>query len=153
MNFSDSSIGELLRKGFEYDFWATMRWYNAVRLMRNQESASPVVQHILTTQRVWLERCGYPVESVPRAATRSAFEAASEAWLKLISTEPLDKMIAYKDFRGRDHERPLGEIAWHVINHGTFHRGHLRGLAQAEGFDEFADTDLIYYTDELAKNG
>ena len=151
MNFSDPSIGEMLRKGFEYDFWATMRWYNAVRLMRDQEHASPVIQHILTVQRIWLERCGYPVEGIPRAATRVAFEAASEGWLKLISTQPLDKMISYKDKRGRDQARALGEIAWHVINHGTFHRGHLRGLAQAEAFEEFADTDMVIYFDEMRK--
>ncbi|MFI5387189.1 MAG: DinB family protein [Fimbriimonadales bacterium] len=151
MNFANPSIAEMLRLGLEYDLWANMRWYNALRMMKDQEQGSPVLQHILTTQRTWLERCGEPVTSIPRAATIAAFEAASAAWLKLVTSQPLDKMIDYQDHRGRPHQRQLGEIAWHVINHGTFHRGHLRGLAHAEGFEEFADTDLIIFFDEARK--
>ena len=151
MTFANSSIGEMLHTGFEYDLWANMRWYNSLRLMRNQEAASPVLQHILTTQRTWLDRCGVSVDGIPRAATRVAFEAANAAWIELLGSQPLDKMIDYKDSRGRDHRRQLGEIAWHVINHGTFNRGHLRGLAHAESFEEFSDTDLIYYLDEVRK--
>jgi uncharacterized damage-inducible protein DinB len=151
MNYANPSIAELLRTGFEYDLWANMRWYSALRLMKSQEKASPALQHILTTQRTWLERCGVPVEEIPRAATRAAFEVANQAWLQVIASQPLDKVIAYNDSRARPHQRPLGEIAWHVINHGTFHRGHLRGLAQAENFDEFSDTDLIIFFDEARK--
>jgi uncharacterized damage-inducible protein DinB len=151
MNFSNQPIIELLRKGFEYDLWANTRWYSAVRLMKDQEHASPVLQHVLTVQRVWLERCGVDVTEIPRAATRAAFDMANKAWVDLLGSQPLDKTYEYLDFRSRPHKRELGEIAWHVINHGTFHRGHLRGLAQAEGFDEFADTDLIYFFDESRK--
>jgi uncharacterized damage-inducible protein DinB len=39
----------------------------------------------------------------------------------------------------------IGEIAHHVINHGTYHRGHLRGLCDAAEFTEFPDTDLIKF--------
>lgn len=151
MTFANQSIAEMLRKGFEYDLWATMRWYNAVQLMKRQDAASPVLQHILTTQRTWLDRCGVAVDSIPRAATKTAFEASSQAWQQLITSKSLDQTIDYQDSRGRQQQRELGEIAWHVINHGTFHRGHLRGLANAEGFEEFADTDLIYFFDEGRK--
>lgn len=151
MNFADPSITELLRKGLEYDLWANMRWYNALRMMKNQEQGSPVLQHILTTQRTWLERCGEPVAEIPRAATIAAFDAASKAWRGVVDSRSLSQMIDYQDSRGRPHQRQLGEIAWHVINHGSFHRGHLRGLAQSEGFEEFADTDLILFMDEARK--
>jgi uncharacterized damage-inducible protein DinB len=151
MTFANQTIVEMLRRGFEYDLWASMRWYNAVRLMKNQDSASPVLQHILTTQRTWLGRCGVSIEEIPRAATRSAFETATKAWQDLLMSQPLDKRIAYEDRRGRHQERELGEIAWHVLNHGTFHRGHLRGLAQAEGFEEFSDTDIVLFLDEDRK--
>lgn len=151
MTFANSSIVDMLHTGFEYDYWANMRWYNALRLMRNQEQASPVLQHILTTQRLWLERCGVDVSGIPRASTLAAFEAVSKAWQSLLSAKPLDTTVAYNDLRGRAQERQLGEIAWQVINHGTFHRGHLRGLAQAEGFEEFTDTDLLYFMDDVRK--
>src|SRR3569832_2359394 len=72
MNYANPSIAELLRTGFEYDIWANLRWYNALRLMKNQEKGSPVLQHILTTQHTWLERCGIKVDEIPRATTRAA---------------------------------------------------------------------------------
>jgi len=153
MTYSNESIVEMLRKGFEYDLWANLRWFNAAQLMKKQDTASPVLQHILTAQRTWLERCGAPVDTIPRAATIASFGAASKVWLQLISSQPLDKVIDYQDGRGRDQHRPLGEIAWHVMNHGTFHRGHLRGLAQSEGFEEFADTDLALFFAEERKKG
>ncbi|HWA82113.1 MAG TPA: hypothetical protein VG820_01665 [Fimbriimonadaceae bacterium] len=151
MTYANESIVELLRSGFEYDLWANMRWFNALQLMRKQDVASPVLQHILTTQRIWLERCGVAVEGIPRAATKTAFEGANHAWIALVTGSDLNGLVDYNDFRGRPHKRARGEIAWHVINHGTFHRGHLRGLAQGEGFEEFTDTDLIYYFDEVRK--
>ncbi|HVT12718.1 MAG TPA: hypothetical protein VHE55_10665 [Fimbriimonadaceae bacterium] len=151
MTYANESIVEMLRSGFEYDLWANMRWFNALQLMRKQDVASPVLQHILTTQRIWLERCGAAVDGIPRAATKTAFEAANQAWIALITGGDLNRLVDYNDFRGRSHKRALGEIAWHVMNHGTFHRGHLRGLAQGEGFEEFTDTDLIYYFDEVRK--
>jgi uncharacterized damage-inducible protein DinB len=151
MTFANPSIVEMLTKGFEYDHWANIRWYNALRLMKNQEQGSPVLQHILTAQRTWLERSGVPVDGIPRAATLAALEAISNAWRQLVASQSLDKVIEYQDSRSRTHQRALGEIAWHVLNHGTFHRGHLRGLAQAEGFEEFADTDLVIFFDESRK--
>jgi uncharacterized damage-inducible protein DinB len=151
MTFANLTIVEMLRKGFEYDYWASMRWYNALQLMKKQDTASPVLQHILTTQRVWLGRCGVDIEPIPRAATRTAFELASKAWQEVLASTPLDKKIAYQDRRGRDQVREVGEIAWHVLNHSTFHRGQLRGLAQAEGFEEFADTDIVLFLDDARK--
>jgi uncharacterized damage-inducible protein DinB len=151
MTYSNDAVVAMLQKGFEYDLWSNMRWYNAVRLMKNQETASPVLQHILTTQRTWLERCGVDVSSIPRASTLAAFEAISKAWQGLLKSRSLDDVISYTDRRDRAQQRALGEIAWHVINHGTFHRGHLRGLAHAEGFEEFSDTDLILFLDEARK--
>lgn len=141
----------MLQTGFRYDLWANLRWYNSVRLMKEGEAGSAVLQHILTTQRTWLDRCGVPVAEFPRAATRKAFEAINGAWLTLLETRSMDDSISYHDSRGRERVRPLGEIAWHVINHGTYHRGHLRGLAQNEQFDEFGDTDLVLFFDEARK--
>src|SRR5579862_3828576 len=116
MNFANQSIVDMLHKGFEYDLWATMRWYNAVRLMKDQERATSALQHILTAQRTWLERCGIPVADFSRVANRASFEACSIAWQQLIKSKPLDTKFNYSDRRGRPHQRELGEIAWHVLN-------------------------------------
>ena len=42
-------------------------------------------------------------------------------------------------------------MAHHVLNHGTYHRGHLRGLAYAEGWDDFHDTDYSAWLRETGK--
>lgn len=151
MNYANDSVRQMLLLGFEYDLWANLRWYNAIQLMKERQSdASAALQHILTAQRNWLERCGVAVEGLSRVATRSGLQEMNETWRKLLASRSLDDVIEYKNSRGQDFKRPLGEIAWHVMNHGTFHRGHIRGLAQAEKFDEFADTDLFLFLDAAA---
>ena len=36
---------------------------------------------------------------------------------------------------GPEESLTLMELTWHVLNHGTYHRGHLMGLAEREGWD------------------
>lgn len=59
-------------------------------------------------------------------------------------------MGAAKQLEKKHSEHMLSEVAHHVFNHGTYHRGHLRGLADAAGFEDFPETDLIRFYREKA---
>ncbi len=50
-------------------------------------------------------------------------------------------------------EEPHGTWQWatrdvihHALTHGVYHRGHLRALAEAHGFDDWPDTDWDEFT-------
>ena len=141
---------EILKRGFEYDRWANLRWIAHLGKFRDLEKPFAVLEHILMAQRIWLERCGVELnmEKV-NLPMEELFVQASRAWIDVISDAELDELITYQNFKGEEYIQPLGDIAMHVINHGSYHRGHLRGLAQAEGDSEFPETDLILYLREV----
>ena len=67
----------------------------------------------------------------------------NNAWKMVVTDTPLDLWIDYRNMAGFEFKNTVAQIATHVVNHGTYHRGQLRGLAQAEGLEAFPETDLI----------
>lgn len=135
-----------LEIGFEYGLWANSMWIDHLGNFRSPEKATQVLDHILTAERIWLIRCGQDAPPADENETAQAVATRlSNQWQHLIRSTPLDTLIDYRNVAGEPFQNQLGEIALHVINHGTYHRGHLRGLADAEGLEAFEDTDLIKY--------
>jgi uncharacterized damage-inducible protein DinB len=66
-------------------------------------------------------------------------------WKEFIKVEDLDRVVDYKTLRGDPFSNTVTEIARHVINHGTYHRGELRGRAGERGLDGFEETDYILF--------
>lgn len=140
---------EWLVQAFEYDRWANRRWIDRVGRFRNGGKPARVFEHILTAQRTWLTRCGVHVEeSGENEHIGAVADRLTNAWIMLVTDSELEEPIIYTNFAGETFENTLREIALHVVNHGTYHRGHLRGLADAEGLEEFQDTDLIHFLRE-----
>ena len=64
----------------------------------------------------------------------------------MVESVALDARVIYHDSQGAEWERTFVEIASHVGNHGTYHRGQLRQLLEEAGVD-FPDTDWIRWRD------
>ena len=140
---------EILKRGFRYDCWANRLWLDHLGRFKDMERPFSVMEHILTAQQIWLERCGGALnEEKANLALEQLFAVTSRSWIDLISEAEPNEVIAYQNFKGENYEQALGDIALHVLNHGTYHRGQLRGLAQAEGLADFPETDLILYLRE-----
>lgn len=143
-------LRDALLEGLEYDAWATGRWLDAAEHLPFAERAHAVMAHMLRSQRFWAVRVrqhlGLPAEEP--AATgddlRASFAASLADWRGLLEAHNPATPITY-DREGVAQHTTLGNIARHVINHGTYHRGHLRGLADAAGTDAFEDTDLSLF--------
>ena len=136
---------ESLIEGFDYDLWANRKWLFALESFDGQMfEASQVLEHILFAQRIWIERCGVqvlePSENVP---LDGLLELYCRAWQAQLMERPLQEPIAYENLAGVPFVNTLEQIARHVINHGTYHRGHLRGLAAKNPEQPFPETDLI----------
>lgn len=141
---------EVLRSGFEYDLWANRQWVQAIGRFKDMEQAHAILEHILFAQRIWLERCGgmVPVQ-VDDTSLVDLFRAATSAWIDLVNESFLDQTVTYQNLRGVEFTDRFGHIATHVINHGTYHRGHLRGLADCQRIQDFPETDFIAYQHEF----
>ena len=137
---------ENLLELFEYDLWANLQWAEILDTMPDPAKAKKIYKHALNAQRSWMTIC--LSEEDAGAEISDDFIAEShrmnKAWVDLIK---ICDPIAYASYsRGETFfMQTIGEIAHHVINHGTYHRGHLRGLCDAAEFTEFPDTDLIKF--------
>lgn len=96
-----------------------------------------VFDHIVWAQEIWLGRI-QPEFGEPTGDR----ERAADGWTQLLQDADLDRIVDFRYRNGQPGRRTVAEIALHVINHGTYHRGHLRGLAEARGIDDFPETDL-----------
>jgi len=145
----DVDLSAVLDECFDYDLWANRQWVAALGGFSNMLRAQQILEHILYTQKVWLKHCGVEVltavENVPMA---QLFADMSEAWQMILGDQPIELPIIYTNSAGRSHQHSIEQIARHVILHGAYHRGQLRGLAESEGFSGYPGTDLIQFFQE-----
>ncbi|MDI9641340.1 DinB family protein [Kamptonema cortianum] len=136
---------------FDYDLWANQQWLDVVPKMAHAARGMELLGHIAQAQWIWLNRCkeslgdATPSPANPIEINDDVFESLTDAWKHLLSQHEGSRLIEYQNLSGKSFQNSLDEIAAHVLNHGTYHRGQLRGLAEAENFEDFRDTDFIAY--------
>jgi len=64
-------------------------------------------------------------------------------WVKEKNVEFLREPISYKSMKGDKYENTMEEILFHLINHGTYHRGQIITLLREVGVNQLVSTDLI----------
>ena len=138
---------------FDYDLWANRKWWTALGKFKDLGRAQETLEHILTAQRIWLSRIGVEVTQAPENLGMDDVMAyVNQAWRTVVSESPIDQPVGYQTFQGLPRSNTVGQIATHVVNHGSYHRGQLRGQAQAEGMEGFPETDLILFYWERSGN-
>ena len=140
-----------LADGFRYDLWANLKWADALQRFQDRERAELVLRHVLNAQHVWLTR-SLSAEEVPNLPEdlSEGFQVMKTAWIEVLRISDPEAFVSYTTFKGEPYFDTAEQIARHVVNHGTYHRGHLRGLAQAEGWEDFEETDLIRWHRETS---
>lgn len=139
-----------LQRGFDYDLWANLRWLDWIDTMPDSSKAREIMTHIARAQHIWLQRFDRtPVDFDPQTPLQESLQAHTELWRATVLDIPLDQILHWTRLDGSPRQGTLEDVARHVINHGTYHRGHLRGLADAAGFEAFEDTDFARYFDQF----
>lgn len=143
---------EWLKEGFAYDRWANEIWLRTLEdhgidftpferfiglpTMYPDFSAEPrrriadVFCHILFAQQIWLGRC-VPDTGPAEGSAAERLLVLNEAWSRAVDSIEPETVIAYRNTSGAPFEMPFGDIARHVIDHGTYHRGQIRELFDA----------------------
>ena len=52
-------------------------------------------------------------------------EANTQVSLDIIKSFEFDTVISYTDHQGNPFKNPVRDILFHIINHGTYHRGQI----------------------------
>jgi uncharacterized damage-inducible protein DinB len=146
---------EYLRRQFAYDSWANRAVLTA--LSRNTSSSARPLQlltHILSAERLWLERIRKKPQSLPVwpdfpadrcEAQISELDRLWREYLGQLSPSALSEKVAYKNSKGEPWASTVEDVLTHVLLHSAYHRGQIASQMRAGG-EEPAYTDFIHAT-------
>jgi uncharacterized damage-inducible protein DinB len=136
---------ELLIENFEYDLWANLRWLEFLPHATPDEQQ--IFAHIQGAQKIWADRvAGISATELPSAEpTLETLTTLNQTWIELIKSNDPEEVIHYKRTTGEPQSLQFSQIARQVANHGTYHRGQMRGLCQARNCTDFPETDILLF--------
>jgi len=137
---------------FQYDLWANLQWLACLQSKAENAVDLAVLGHSLSAQKVWVLRCnGHSLDHMPQVeVSESAMRALNAEWMEVIERIQDNPTIHYRRSTGEALSSTFRDIALHVINHSTYHRGELRGLRRSKQDSDFPETDRIGYTLHVA---
>lgn len=140
---------------FGYDAWASREVLSAIKASGSQLSSDRPLQlfaHILSAERLWLERIQERPQSLPvwpdflLDQCDAQLAEVSELWsayLEELSAPELLKTIHYKNSKGEAWSSTMHDVLTHVLLHSAYHRGGIAALMRAAGCVP-ASTDFIH---------
>lgn len=158
-----------LQEHIAYTAWASARLLKAAEALSAEElnrdfktadhNVLRTLVHIFAADRVWLGRLRHapPAEFVSAsdyklAVLQEQWPGVYAGWLQWASELTDDRAQAdftYRDLKGNPWTQPVWQIALHMVNHGTHHRGQVSGFLRAMGHTP-PPLDLIrYYRDRM----
>src|SRR5262245_15719207 len=160
-----------VRTHIDYHAWATRRLMDAVGELSHEElgrdfgtadkSVLDTLVHVYAADRLWLGRIlGHPnpgfagfITPADRslAVLQNDWPALLEGWKQWsagLTDERALEPLSYADLKGGARKEPLWQIVFHVVNHGTHHRGQVSGFLRSMGRVP-PGLDLIIYYREL----
>ena len=57
----------------------------------------------------------------------------------------IQSKISYKNLKGESFENEVEPLLYHLVNHGTYHRGQVTTMLRELGVTHLASTDIIFY--------
>jgi len=162
---------EVLRTHLDYTAWASARLVEAAsqltpeELTRDFGTADKTVLgtlvHCFAADRIWMKRVSgerpAPFIDAERDMHLSVLQTEWpplalrwNAWASALTPESAQAVIKWTDLKGNSFEMPAWQIALHVVNHGTHHRGQVSGFIRALGKVP-PPNDLARYYRELTK--
>jgi uncharacterized damage-inducible protein DinB len=149
----------------DFHYWARDRMLDAVGALSREDyerdlgssfkSVRDTVNHIYSSEWVWYARW---TGSSPTTADRPQFDdlaAVREAWRKsetrvrkflgAADAPALQRVYEYRMFSGAQTSSPLWQMAVHVVNHGTYHRGQVATMLRQLGANPMPSTDMVTF--------
>lgn len=150
MHLSKSAI----QHHIAYNAWATRRLLDAAAKLGPHEltrdfgtadkSVLGTLVHIFRAERIWLARLQQRTSGIawsrPEDEQLATLETGWPAlqndwtdWASGLSDSDTERVLPYTDLRGNRWAQPVWQLALHVVNHSTHHRGQVSGFLRALG--------------------
>ena len=120
---------------FGYDYWANRDFLGACSAdTPARETALRLLAHVLSAQKLWLERLQQVPQSVAVwpdhtieqcGALADEMSSAWKAYLAELSPADFDREIDYRNSKGEKWSSRVEDILTHVVMHSAYHRGQI----------------------------
>jgi uncharacterized damage-inducible protein DinB len=146
---------EYLRRQFAYDDWANRQVLSGIRASASARPAARPLQllaHILSAERLWLERILQQPQTLPvwpdftLEPCEAQIAELARLWREFfgqLSSAGLSEKITYKNSKGEPWTSTVEDILAHVVSHSAYHRGQIASQMRAGG-EQPAYTDFIH---------
>jgi uncharacterized damage-inducible protein DinB len=144
------NFGDYLRREFAYDAWANQETLTAIRKAGGDVRSLQLMAHVLSAERLWLERLRQQEQSLPVWPEHDLARCESEAvelrrlwreYLDSLADADLSNAVSYKNSRGEPWTSTIVDVLTHVIMHSAYHRGqiasHMRESGQTPAYTDF----------------
>jgi len=144
------NLTEHLRRQFEYDEWANRETIAAIRAGQADERSLELMAHVLSAERIWLDRLLRKPQSTPVWPTTDLSgcqERAAEManlwrnYLAGLDADNLSSSIPYRNSKGEQWTSTIEDVLTHVLMHSAYHRGqiasHMRQTGQTPAYTDF----------------
>ena len=140
---------EELIVGFDYTIWANKKWVEVLPQFPDRARPEEVLRHMSYWQRTWLQRAslhiaGEEVDLLENVPIGDALEQGARDWQNFLYRHA-EQDVSFVRQEGGEYSISLHRIAKQLVFHSVYHRGHLRGLAESAGVEDFPDTDWFYF--------
>ena len=153
-------------KHIQYNLWANSRIIEMLKpldeklIFTQLKSSFPGIAktllHIWDAETIWLKRLqGESLNQLPSKEFHGnknelliGLQKSSEAIISFIGSKGDDfisSTISYKTTRGDAYENVAEDILFHLVNHGTYHRGQIITMLRELEIVHVPNTDLINY--------
>ena len=147
------NLADYLRRQFSYNDWANREVLKVIRAQGgSNERSLDLMAHILSAERLWLERMKQQPQSSavwPKASLEQCEAQAADLarlwreYLEPITTGDLAQSFSYKNTRGEPWTNTILDVLTHVVMHSAYHRGQIASHMRASG-ETPVYTDFIH---------
>jgi len=144
---------EYLRRQFTYDEWANREVLSGLKAgPRPSVRPRQLLAHILSAERLWLERIRTQPQSLPVWPDFTLDQCGEQIadlarlwreFLGQISPTGLSETVVYKNSKGEPWTSTVEDILTHVVLHSAYHRGQIASQVRAGG-EQPAYTDFVH---------
>jgi uncharacterized damage-inducible protein DinB len=157
----------LLKTQLDYTYWASDRLLDAARPLSEEELTRDLgnsfggvlgtLVHIFQGDRVWLARVsGSPRTALVDPDETWTIDSLQSAWVDVHlgwidwagSVSDVREVLDYVNMAGEAKQLELWQVVFHLVNHGTYHRGQITTMLRQLGYSP-ASTDLHGYYQSL----
>jgi uncharacterized damage-inducible protein DinB len=151
---------------FDFHYWARDRMLDAVEPLTPEQftrdlgssfrSVRDTLAHIYAAEWVWHARWlgESPTELLPASMfpdlaslrqTWQSHEARVRAYLDALDAAGLHRVIEYRLLNGTPGALPFWQMAQHVVNHASYHRGQVVTMLRQLGAAPPQSTDMVAF--------